>query len=164
MARRRDPEAEDARYLAMRRAKLSYREIAKERGVSYRTVYLGVNRARERERYVPPPPGPPPSLVLSFGSSNKPLKLLTCDDVHRGPIPKGSTCCCGVCHKSGVDHLPAMRRDPRTDPKPEPKLKPPIEKKVKGKTKHRALGKQQPAQARARETDGANPSRATPVL
>ena len=135
MARRRDPEAEDARYLAMRRAKLSYREIAQRCGVSYRTVWLGVARAREKERRPAPPTPRPPDLTIVYGSSCKPLKLLTCDDVHHGPIPKGSTCCCGVCYKSGVDDLPALRRDPRTDPKPDPKPKPPIEKKAKGKGK-----------------------------
>lgn len=134
MARRRDPEAEDTRYLAMRRAKLSYREIAKQCGVSYRTVWLGVANARLRESAPKRPTPRPPGLILSFGSSNKPLALLTCADVHpRGPIPKGSTCCCAACDKSGVDDHPALRRDPRTDPKPDPKPKPPVERKAKGK-------------------------------
>lgn len=95
--------------------------------------------------YEPPPPRVEgPELVLMFGASSKPLALLTCHDVHpcgrckakgyldgspcgkcRGTglsdIPKGSLCTCAVCHKSGVDHLPIMKRDPATDPKPESK-------------------------------------------
>jgi len=68
-------------------------------------------------------PGDPP-LVPLF-----PIDLLTprspCP--HHGPIPNGTVLCCMVCHRSGVDTRPALKRDPRTDPKPEPKteVKPP---------------------------------------
>lgn len=40
-------------------------------------------------------------LIPIFGSSNKPLALLTCDDVHHGPLRHGTRCCCAVCHQSG---------------------------------------------------------------
>lgn len=86
-----------------------------------------------------------PNLVLMFGASSKPLAQLTCADIHPcgrcrskgyidgkscgkckgtgiSEIPRGSLCTCAVCHKSGVDHLPIMKRDPATDPKPEPKV------------------------------------------
>lgn len=85
-----------------------------------------------------------PALVLMFGASSKPFAQLTCQDVHPcgmcktkgyikgnpcskckgtglSEIPRGSLCTCAVCHKSGVDHLTIMKRDPATDPKPEPK-------------------------------------------
>lgn len=141
MARRRDPEGDDAHYLALRRSGLSYREIAKKCGVSYRTVWRGVAEARERERYSPPPLPGEPNLVPSFGSSNKPFRLLVCSDVHPGgAIPKGSRlyCPCEGCHKSGMDHHPALKRSPKTDPKPDPKPKPPVERKTKAKKKQRA--------------------------
>lgn len=66
----------------------------------------------------------PPRLTMAYGSSCKPLSLLTCSDVHpRGPMPEGTTCCCGACHKTGIDGHAGLRRDPLTDPKPEPKLR-----------------------------------------
>lgn len=46
-----------------------------------------------------------PRLVLAFGASIKPLRLLECDDVHHAPIRRGSRICCAVCHRSGLDHL-----------------------------------------------------------
>lgn len=35
--------------------------------------------------------------------------------------PKGSALICMVCHKSGKEGHPALKRDPFTDPRPEPK-------------------------------------------
>lgn len=40
---------------------------------------------------------------------------------HHGPIRPGSSLCCMVCDTSGLDHHPALQRDPATDPKPERK-------------------------------------------
>jgi hypothetical protein len=40
---------------------------------------------------------------------------------HRGPIPRGSMFVCMICHQSGMDDDPELRRDPATEPKPEPK-------------------------------------------
>ena len=120
-AKRRNPEAEDDRYLKLRRAGVGYRDIARLVGRSYRTVWLGVARARERERRPPPPQPPPPRLAIMFGSSCKPLRLLKCEDVHHGPIPDGSVCLCAVCHGSGLDDHPGLRRDRESEPKPDPK-------------------------------------------
>ena len=43
---------------------------------------------------------------------------------HRGPIEEGSALCCMVCHRSGMDSHPGLRRDPQTDPAPELKAGP----------------------------------------
>lgn len=85
-----------------------------------------------------------PNLVPMYGASMEPLTLLKCQSVHPckgcrgsgyvvghpcppcngtgiGKIRKGSMLYCEVCSKSGMDHLPIMKRDPATDPKPESK-------------------------------------------
>jgi hypothetical protein len=50
---------------------------------------------------------------------------------HHGPIQAGSLFCCMVCHHSGIDGHPALKRDPRTDPAPERKAAPaPAKKKA----------------------------------
>lgn len=59
-----------------------------------------------------------PSLVLSYGCKSF-TPQTTCQDIHHGPIKRDSRVCCAVCHQSGCDHWPCMKRDPRTDPKPE---------------------------------------------
>lgn len=38
---------------------------------------------------------------------------------HGGPLQRGSTICCMVCHASGMDGHPSLRHDPATDPRPE---------------------------------------------
>ncbi len=43
---------------------------------------------------------------------------------HREPIGEGSALCCMVCHRSGMDSHPGLRRDPQTDPTPELKAGP----------------------------------------
>jgi len=43
---------------------------------------------------------------------------------HRRALRSGSLFCCMVCHRSGIDGHPALKRDPRTDPSPEPKPAP----------------------------------------
>ena len=112
-------------WLALKRAGYKPAEIARSMHVRPSTVYAGITAARQRESRnsslvrVPRPP----RLDLIFGASCKPLALLTCDDVHpHGPIPKGSICCCGTCHGTGIDGHPGLKRHPETDPKPEPKL------------------------------------------
>jgi hypothetical protein len=40
---------------------------------------------------------------------------------HHGPIRRGSSFVCMVCHKSGMDHHPALKRDSRIDTRPDPK-------------------------------------------
>lgn len=130
MARRRDPAGDDARYLAARRNGLSLRDIAASEDVSVRTVWLGVNRARETERRPEPPPHAPTFRLVPLFPIDSFTPLSLCP--HRGPIRKGSRSCCMICHQSGMDHRKAVHRDPRTDPKPEPKPKPePAKKKTR---------------------------------
>ncbi len=43
---------------------------------------------------------------------------------HREPIGRGSSLCCMVCHASGMDDHPGLRRDPDIDPSPEPEPAP----------------------------------------
>lgn len=49
---------------------------------------------------------------------------------HHGPLPRGTVLCCMVCHKSGVDFRPALKRDTASEPKPEPKPEPVKPKKL----------------------------------
>lgn len=126
--RRQHPEREDARYLAMRREGKSVRDIALLCGVSHMTAWRGIQDARLRQKSSRPEAKvrkPSLSLTIAFGSSCKPLPLLTCDDIHpNGPMPEGTRCCCAACHKTGVEDHPSLRRDVATDPPPEPKTKP----------------------------------------
>lgn len=130
-------ERRDRKFLVARRAGFTVQVIARKFRVTPKTVYNGIERARLAER----PAGTPrrgPDLVLAFGSSCKALGVLRCQDVHpcrkcdcRGcvscnwtglaAIPKGTTLCCGVCHQSGMESHPALRRhssDPQPDRKP----------------------------------------------
>ena len=43
---------------------------------------------------------------------------------HHHPIRAGSVFCCMVCHTSGMDDHPGLKRNPRTDPTPEPSERP----------------------------------------
>lgn len=137
MARRADALADDRTYLKLRREKLSYREIAKRCGISYRTVYLGVERAREAEaaeaetRRRDEEEKRLPNITPTFGASCKPMALLTCGDVHpNGPMPSGSRQCCPVCHQApDVDWRDAFR-NVRPLPR-DPKILSPTEKAEK---------------------------------
>jgi hypothetical protein len=53
---------------------------------------------------------------------------------HGESIERGSRFCCMVCHASGMDEHPALRRDPQTDPVPEsePTPAPAAESKTSG--------------------------------
>jgi hypothetical protein len=54
--------------------------------------------------WVPPDPAPPPPNLVPIYGCKPFVPGTTCDDVHpAGPIPRGSACCCAVCHRSGVD-------------------------------------------------------------
>jgi len=102
----------------------STRRIAADQGCSVRVVQVSIARAlkRRRARRVEPPPASGrrdvPELTPLF-----PIAAFTpraaCP--HRGAILAGSSLCCMVCHRSGLDAHPALKRDPRTDPRPEPK-------------------------------------------
>lgn len=125
----------DRRCLALLRAGVGMREIARRYQVSLRTAYNGITRARLAERRSTEPVSRGPRLVLATGSSCRAMRLLRCEDVHpcrtcnaRGcwrckftgisPIPRGSHVCCGVCHASGLDHLAALSRPPIERPAP----------------------------------------------
>lgn len=130
--RRQHPEREDARYLAMRREGRTYQDIALLCGVSYETAWSGAKRARLKQKQAAAPAAEPETplhprdpawvrdMVMAF-----PVDSLTPGSScpHHGPIKPGSMLVCGVCHQSGMDHRPALRRNPLTDPKPEPKPK-----------------------------------------
>ena len=109
-------------------------------GVSLRTVHNGIARARMAERLASTQRLEGPKLFLIWGASCKPLKLLTCLDVHPcrwcrgrgegclacegtgvGPIPRGTVRTCAVCHQSGHEGHPAVRLDRADVPAPEPK-------------------------------------------
>jgi hypothetical protein len=100
----------------------SIRAIAAREKLGIRRVQLGVARARARE-----------SRALTLGSGVvRPPRLVPLFPVgsytpqspcaHKRPIRRGSALCCMVCHRSGLDGHPALRRDPRTDPIPERRL------------------------------------------
>lgn len=128
-------------WLLLFRGGMTPADIARESRLDLKTVKDGIKAAQRREgsssasgmlsRY--------PHLVLIYGASCKPLAQLTCDDVHHGPFPKGSACCCAVCAKSGKDHYKLLQRDPRTDPKPEPRLPESIKSKILTRKERRAL-------------------------
>lgn len=131
MKRKAVLEREDARYLRLRRAGHRPIAIARRCGVCLKTVYNGIERERGREaeaRRAATVDVRGPKLTPIYGSSCKPLALLRCDDVHpNGPMPEGTACMCGVCHKTGVEGHPAMRiqvmppKEKRAEAKPGPK-------------------------------------------
>lgn len=136
-------EREDARYMRLRRAGVKPVAIARRCGVCLKTVYNGIARERAREaaeRRAAAVTIRGPRLTLDFGSSCKPLALLTCSDVHpRGPMPEGTRCCCAACHKSGVEGHPSLVVDvlPAPEPRPAPK---PSTRKQKRAEKRQLVG------------------------
>jgi len=98
---------------------ISVEAIAAREDVSTGRVRFGVARARAQERSTATTSAiRPPRLVPLF-----PIGAYTpgSNCAHRRPIEQGSALCCMVCHTSGMDRHPALRRDPQTDPVPEPK-------------------------------------------
>ncbi len=94
--------------------------IAKREGVNLRRIRFGVAHAQAQQRKCPlDNRAQPPRLVPLFPIGPY-TPLASCG--HSLPIESGSALCCMVCHQSGLDDHPAMRRDPQTDPKPEPKV------------------------------------------
>ena len=93
--------------------------IAAREGVSIGRVRFGLARARAQEKgTVTTRAVRPPRLVPLF-----PIGAYTPQSLcaHRRPIEPGSSLCCMICHRSGMDRHPALRRDPRNEPTPEPK-------------------------------------------
>jgi hypothetical protein len=105
-----------------RRHGSSIEAIAAREDVSIGRVRFGLARARAQESgTVTTRAVRPPRLVPLFPIGPY-TPQSTC--AHLRPIDSGSSLCCMVCHKSGMDRHPALRRDPRNEPAPEPKPKP----------------------------------------
>jgi hypothetical protein len=105
-----------------RRHGISVETIAAREGVGVKRVRFGLARAKAQEKgVVTTGTVRPPRLVPLF-----PIGAYTPQSTcgHRRPIEAGSALCCMVCHQSGMDRHPALRRDPRSEPAPEPKPKP----------------------------------------
>ncbi len=122
-------------------------EIARREGLGRRRIQLGVSRAREqgsvsrcrehdsghgerepfgqdseksgsmREDYSVHAPRLVPLFPVGAFTPQS-----TCP--HHGPIRAGSSFCCMVCSRSGVDDHPALKRDSRTEPGPDRKVDP----------------------------------------
>lgn len=143
--RRKHPDKEDLQYYSLSLGGYSYREIAAIFGVSVRTAWKGVQRARKAEadraeaeraladavavaltteatrKKEPREPSWTRDAVVNFG-----CRPYTPDTpcAHDGPYPAGSDQYCPNCHQSGRDGDPALRIDPAFAPKPEPKPAP----------------------------------------
>ncbi len=118
MRARSSTQKQDRLFLKAVRGGMKARDVAGRFGVTVKTVYNGIARARLLEQPVGSERLRPPSLVPLF-----PLTPLTPDSAcpHYGPIRHGSIFCCMVCSRSGMDGHRALRRSAATDPKPEPK-------------------------------------------
>ena len=119
MAYREQTQRRDRLYLKAIRGGMPARAVAKRFNVGLRTVYDGLWRARLAERPAGPEPRQPRSEPLFPIGSFTPAS--SCP--HYGSIRPGSLFCCMVCHQSGVDSHPAMRRHP-SDPRPERRAEP----------------------------------------
>lgn len=89
----------------------SSRKIAESEGVSIRTVQALTREARRqldacRQNR---PALLPPRLHVFYGC--RPLTPRSACVHGRVPIPEGDAQCCGICHRSGLDHLPYFHRD-----------------------------------------------------
>ena len=127
---------------------ISREMIASREGLSLRRVNAGLLRAQAQER------GDVDDNAAWLGVNGiRTLRLIPMFPIgpytpqsacrHRQAIASGSRFCCMVCHCSGVDKHPALRRDPGTDPAPEPKAPPPPKKPARETRKVRARGSSQ---------------------
>lgn len=107
---------------------IGYGKIAALEGVTVRQVQEGIERARKMERKCSKDaliedlkPGALGDLGFRF-TPLFPIGAFTPQSAcpHRDPIKPGSRLCCMVCHASGMDDHPGLRRDPSADPSPEP--------------------------------------------
>jgi hypothetical protein len=114
---------------------IGFDEIAAREDVSVIRVRFGVERARAQERNLSKD-----TLIEDLNPGTRtgagfrliplfPIGAYTPHSAcpHREPINQGSTLCCMVCHHSGMDAHPALRRDPQTEPAPEPKPAPALD-------------------------------------
>jgi hypothetical protein len=103
-------------------------EIAAREGLPVDRVKYGLMRARALDKKTSRDSRTGPSgLVADIAHAPRLIPLFPIGPYtpqsacpHLQPIEPGSTLCCMVCHSSGMDAHPALRRDPRTDPAPEP--------------------------------------------
>jgi hypothetical protein len=96
--------------------------IAIRDGVTVQRVEFGLARALAQEN------------VSTSGTADRPPRLVPLFPIgaytpqsgcgHKRPIATGSVLCCMVCHCSGLDHHPALQRDPASEPPPESKSTP----------------------------------------
>ena len=133
---------------------MSLAEIAGYEGLSIERVQFGVERSEAHER------------KASKDDLIECLKSGRLDDIgfrlvplfpigafipqstcpHHDSIGRGSRLCCMVCHSSGMDEHPGLRRDALTDPLPEPKPAPAPESVAPSK----AAGRQETRKQRRR--------------
>lgn len=91
-------------------------KVAAAHKVAVRTVQAAVRDVRRqldgckqyREELVPP------RLFVFFGC--RPLTPRSTCNHGRVEIPRGDHQCCGICDRSGLDHLPYFHREPEPDP------------------------------------------------
>jgi hypothetical protein len=140
---------------------MSVRAIARRDGVAVDRVWFGIARAGA------PEPTPeqgkfarPPRLIPLF-----PIGSYTPQSPcpHREPIPLGSNLCCMVCFRSGMDHHPALQRNPATDPPraPVPAPAPPVEKsspETRRQRRQRLFAARVPRPIGKREIGGKQPA------
>lgn len=111
---------------------IGHRKIAVRDRVSVRQVRDGIERARALEAMIAKDN---PIEHLKPGRADEihfrltplfPIASFTPQSTcpHHKSIGRGSTFCCMVCHASGMDDHPGLRRDPQTDPSPEPEPAP----------------------------------------
>ena len=119
-------------WLYDRRHGMSINEIAAREGLNVNRVRYGLKRARAIDKKT--------SRDVQSGPWNQDADIVhaprliplfpigpytpqsTCP--HREAIEQGSALCCMVCHNSGMDAHPSLRRDPQTEPAPEPQDEP----------------------------------------
>jgi hypothetical protein len=117
-------------------------DIADRERVSLQRVYKGLKRARAMDKR-PSEDAATPLFNLDVNIAHDP-RLIPLFPIgpytpqsacpHLEAIEQGSALCCMVCHSSGMDAHPALRRDPRTDPAPEPKAEPAPNLALRAKT------------------------------
>ena len=123
MAYRESTQRRDRAYLSALRCGMTVREIARKHNAGVRTIYEGIGRARLAEKPAGPEPRQPRLEPLFPVDSYTPRSACP----HHGPIMPGSVFVCMICHSSGADAHPAMRRhtsDPRPDPRPKVSTRP----------------------------------------
>ncbi len=119
--------ARDYIWLYDSRRGLSYQKIAVRDRVNVRQVRAGIERAWALEAKVTKDD---PIEYLKPGRQGDvgfrliplfPIASFTPESAcpHHESMGRGTTLCCMVCHASGMDDHPGLRRDPKTDPSPE---------------------------------------------